>query len=146
MEAQKLLVKARPLYKQFSDPWSRHPRRWVEGRIARGLGQLEQAESFLLAARDGFLAEGSAYDTALVSMDLASLYSEQGRSMEVKQIAEEMLPIFSSRQIPAEALAALTFWRQAVQAEQTCLKLVDAIAAFLKRVRHNPDLRFQAPE
>lgn len=146
MEAHKLLVKARPLYRRFSEPWSRHPRRWVEGRIARGLGQLEQAESFLLAARDGFLAEGSAYDTTLVFLDLASLYSEQGRSAEVKQIAEEMLPIFSSRQLPGEAIAALTFWRQAVQAEQTCLKLVNSIAAFLKRVRHNPELRFQTPE
>jgi tetratricopeptide (TPR) repeat protein len=146
MEAQKLLVKARPLYKQFPQPWSRYPHRWVEGKIARGLGQIEQAEALLLSARDGFLAEGSAYDMALVSLDLASLYAEQGRHAEVRQIAEEMLPIFSSRQIHREALAALTFWRQAVQAEQHCLDLVQGVASFLKRVRHDPDLRFQVPE
>jgi tetratricopeptide (TPR) repeat protein len=146
MEAQKLLVKARPLYRKMAQPWSENPRRWIEGKIARGLGQLEQAESRMRIARDGFLAEGAAYDTALVSLDLASLYAEQGRHAEVRQIAEEMLPIFSSRQIHREALAALTFWRQAVQAEQHCLDLVQGVASFLKRVRHDPDLRFQVPE
>jgi tetratricopeptide (TPR) repeat protein len=146
MEAQKLLIKARPLYRQFPQPWSKYPRKWVEAKIARGLGQVEQAESLFLTARDGFLAEGSAYDTAIVSLDLASLYAEQGRPAEVKQIAEEVLPILSSRQIHREALAALTFWRQAVQAEQSCLDLAQRVASFLKRVRHDPDLRFQVPE
>jgi tetratricopeptide (TPR) repeat protein len=64
MEAQKLLVKARPLYHQFPQPWSQNPRKWVKGKIARGLGQLENAEALLLKARDGFLAEGAAYDLA----------------------------------------------------------------------------------
>ena len=60
----------------------------------------------------------AAYDTALVSLDLASLYAEQGRMAELKRIAEEMVPFFSSRQIHREALAALDYWRQAVEAER----------------------------
>jgi tetratricopeptide (TPR) repeat protein len=146
MEAQKLLVKVRPLYQKFAQPWSRNPRKWIEGKIALGLGQSEQGESLLLAARDGFLAEDAAYDTALVSLDLASLYAEQGRMAELKRTAEQMVPIFSSRQIHREALAALAYWRQAVEAEQVCATMVAGVAAFLRRARHDPDLRFERPE
>jgi tetratricopeptide (TPR) repeat protein len=145
MEAQKLLVKARPLYQKFAQPWTRNRHKWNRAKIARGLGQNENAEALFLAARDGFVAEEAAYDTALVSLDLASLYAEQGRMTELKQVAEEMVPIFSSREIHREALAALSYWRQAVESEEVCVKLVAGVAAFLKRARHNPELRFQMP-
>ncbi|HKI06263.1 MAG TPA: tetratricopeptide repeat protein [Thermoanaerobaculia bacterium] len=146
MEAQGLLARARPLYRQFPQPWIQNRRKWVEGRIARGLGQRGQAETLFLEARDGFLLEGAAYDTALVSLDLAYFYAEQGRMAELKNVAEEMVPIFSSRQIHREALAALAFWRQAVEAERVGVDLVMSVASFLKRARHDPELRFQQPE
>lgn len=146
MEAQKMLVKARPLYQRFPDPWYQNHRKWIEGKIARGLRQAGRAETLLLAARDGFLLSGAAYDTALVSFDLASLYAEQSRMAELKRLSEEMLPVFSSRQIHREALAALDYWRQAVEAEQACVALVERVASFLHKARHNPELRFQRPE
>jgi tetratricopeptide (TPR) repeat protein len=146
MEAQKLFIRARPLYRKFPQPWSTNPRIWLAGQIARGLGQEGDAEVLFLRARDGFLAEDAAYDTALVSLDLAGLYAKQGRVKEVKRTAEEMMPIFSSRQIHREALAALLFWKQAVDTERAGTELVSGVAAFLKRARHDPDLRFQEPE
>ena len=146
MEAQKLLVKARPLYQKFAQPWTRNLHKWNRAKIARGLGQSENAETLFLAARAGFIAEEATYDTALVSLDLASLYAEQGRMTELKRLAEEMVPIFSSREIHREALAALSYWRQAVEAEEVCVQLGAGVAAFLKRARHNPELRFQTPE
>jgi tetratricopeptide (TPR) repeat protein len=145
MEAHKLLIKTRPLYKKFA-PWLQHFRTGIEGKIARGLGQLDQAEALFLAARDGFLADEAIYEMALASMDIASLYAEQGRMAELKQLSEETIPIFSSRQIHREALAALDYWRQAVEAEQAGAALVAGVAAFLKKARHNPELRFQRPE
>jgi tetratricopeptide (TPR) repeat protein len=143
MAAQRLFAKTRGLYRQFPEPWLESRRKWVEGSIVRGLGRDQQAEALFLEARDGFLTEGAAYDTALVSLDLASLYAEQGRITELKRIAAEMLPIFSSRQIHREALAALAFWRQAVEAEKACVNLAADVASFLKRARHDPELRFQ---
>ncbi|MFL6235692.1 MAG: hypothetical protein ACJ76N_21345 [Thermoanaerobaculia bacterium] len=145
MEAQKLLAKARPLYKQFT-PWLSDTRRWIEGKIARGLGQLDRAESLFLSVRASFLKESAPYDMALISLELASLYAEQGRMAELKRLSEEMIPIFSSRQIHREALAALDYWRQAVEAERACAALVAGVASFLKKARHNPELRFQRPE
>lgn len=146
MEAQKLLGKAKPLYQQFKEHWTYNRYQWVEGLIAQGLGQPEKAERLFLTARKGFLTEGVAYDVALVSLDLASLYARQGRTTEIKRLAEEMVPIFASRQIHREALAALTFWRHAVEAEEAGVDLVSGISAFLKRARHDPALRFKRPE
>jgi len=145
MEAHKLLVKARPLYRKFT-PWLHNFRAFLEGKISRGLGQAEQAEALFLSARNGFLADGIVYEMAIVSLEIASLYAEQGRMAEIKRLAEEMIPIFSSRQIHREALAALDYWRQAVEAEQACATLVAGVASFLKKARHNPELRFQRPE
>jgi len=146
MEAQKLLAKARPLYRQFLEPRVQNRLRWVEGKIARGFGQQEQTEVLLVRARDGFLSAGAAYEAALVSLDLASLYAGQGRMDELKRVAREALPIFSSRKIHREALAALAFWKQAVEAERVGLDLVTKVASFLKRAQHDPELRFERPE
>jgi len=143
LEAQKLYQDARPLYRSFNEPWVQNRRRWVRGKIARGLGQLKRAETQLSSARDGFMAEGIPYDTALVSLELALLYAEQGRTADLKRIAEEMLPVFASRHIHREALAALTFFRQAVEAEQAGVELVARVAGYLRRAEGNPELRFE---
>jgi hypothetical protein len=49
-----------------------------------------------MAARDGFLTEDIPYETALVSLDLAQLYAEQGRTAELKRLSAELVPIFAS--------------------------------------------------
>jgi tetratricopeptide (TPR) repeat protein len=143
VEAQKLYREARSLYRSFNEPWVQNRRSWVRGKIARGLGQLKQAETRFLAARDGFVKEGIPYDTALVSLELALLYAEQGRSEELKRLAADMVPIFTSRHIHREALAALTFLRQAVEAEQASLEVVVRVANFLRKAEHDPELRFE---
>lgn len=143
-EAQKLYREARPLYRSFNEPWVQNRRSWVRGKIARGLGQAKQAETRFLAARDGFVKEGIPYDTALVSLELALLYAEQGRTEELKRLAADLVPIFTSRHIHREALAALTFLRQAVEAEQASFEVLARVAEFLRRSEHDPELRFEA--
>jgi tetratricopeptide (TPR) repeat protein len=145
-EAQRLYLEARPLYRSFNEPWVQNRRRWVRGKIAKGLGQLRRAEAQLLAARDGFIAEGIPYDTALVSLELALLYAEQGRTEDLKRLAVEMVPIFASRHIHREALAALTFFRQAVEAERAGAELVARVAAYLRSAEGDPGLQFEAED
>lgn len=135
MEAHRLLIQARPLYQRFDEPWIRYRHCWVEGKIARGLGQPAKAEALLIAARAGFREKDTAYEMALVSLELAGLYAEHGRMAEMKQLAEEMVPIFSSRLIQREALAALSLWRQAVQAETAGAELAAQVASAIKRGR-----------
>ena len=78
--------------------------------------------------------------------ELAVLYAEQGRMADLKRLAAEMVPIFSSLHIHREALAALAYFRQAVETERASLALVNGVAAYLRRAEHNPSLRFQEPE
>lgn len=143
LEAQRHYREARPLYRSFPDAWTQNRRKWVKGKISRGLGQLEQAESLFLAARKGFIEEGIPFDTALVSLDLAILYARQGRTADLKRLAEEMVPIFSSLHIHREALAALAYLKQAAEAEQATLELVTRVASYLRKAQHDPELRFQ---
>lgn len=135
LEAQRLLIQTSSLYHRFDEPAFRNRRRWVEGKIARGVGQPERAEQLLLRARTGFQEQDAAYEIALVSLELAGLYAEQGRTAELKQLAEEMLPVFSSRQIHREALAALGLWFQAVKTETAGAELAAQVAAAIKRGR-----------
>jgi tetratricopeptide (TPR) repeat protein len=135
LEAQKLLMQASSLYRRFDEPAFRNRRCWVEGKIARGVGQPERAEELLLRARAGFQEQDAAYEIALVSLELAGLYAEQGRTAEIKRLAEEMVPIFSSRQIHREALAALALWCQAVQTETAGTELAAQVVSALKRGR-----------
>jgi tetratricopeptide (TPR) repeat protein len=144
-DAQGLYRETRPLYRDFPDAWAQNRRKWVRGKIARGLGQPRMAESLFQAARDGFIEEGIPYDTALVSLELATLYAEQGRTEDLKRLAQEMLPIFSSLQIHREALAALAYLKQAIETERASPEVVSSVAAYLRRARHDPGLRFEAP-
>jgi tetratricopeptide (TPR) repeat protein len=146
LEAQGRYRDARPLYRSFPDAWTQNRRKWVKAKIANGLGQLRQAESLFLAARDGFLAEGAFYDVALVSLELATLYAEQGRTAELKELAGQMLPVFQSGKIHREALAALAFWQQAVEAERAGLEVVSRVAGFLRRAQHDPEVVFERGE
>jgi tetratricopeptide (TPR) repeat protein len=144
-EALAVYRETRPLYREFPEPWVQNRRKWVRARILRGLGKPRLAESLLLAVRDGFLAEGVPFDTALVSLEIALLHAEQGRSGEIKKLAGEMLPVFSSLRIHREALAALSFLLQAIQSESASAKLIVAVASFLRQAEHDPSLPFQIP-
>jgi tetratricopeptide (TPR) repeat protein len=146
-EAQAVYRETRPLYRELPEPWVENRRKWVRARILRGLGRPRLAESLLLAVRDGFLAEDVPFDTALVSLEIAGLYAEQGRTGELKQLAREMLPVFASLHIHhREALAALAFLLQAIQSESASAKLVAAVASYLRQAEHDAPLPFRAPE
>jgi tetratricopeptide (TPR) repeat protein len=140
-EAFALLFHTRPLYLKMGDRMQLLRLRWLEGQVAQGLHRLEQAEAAFREVRDAFVELGIAYDAALVSLDLAAVYAEQGRTPEMRRLAEEMVVFFESRQIHREAMAAVLLFCNAAAAERAGLGLVQEIAAFLKQARNTPDLR-----
>ena len=85
---------------------------WLEGRIAFGLGAASQAEAAFESARRGFREAGKAYDAALVSLDIALLYVQQGRRLETQHLAEEMIATFRAHGIAREALASLALLKK----------------------------------
>jgi tetratricopeptide (TPR) repeat protein len=117
--------------------------RWLEGKIQQALGHLAEAEQALVQAHRGFLDQGAGFSAALVCLDLAGLYAGQSRAGEMRRIAEEMLPIFQSRDIHREAIAALIVFQQAVHMEKLSSDLLDEIRSFLRRARTDHKLRFE---
>jgi tetratricopeptide (TPR) repeat protein len=145
-EALETLERTRRLYLELGRPTHLIRLRWVEGKIAGDLDRLAEAEAALRETRDAFVARGIGFDAALVSLDLAALYARQGRTEEVKRLASEMVPIFESRDVHREALAALLLFKEAAEAERVTLSLLDQIVAYLERARLDPELRFRDPD
>ncbi len=116
-------------------------------RIAWREGDVEQAEAELVALRETYAERDEAFDQCLVSLDLAALYLEQGRTADVKELARALAPIFASRRIHHQALAALLLFERAAEAERASASLVREIARYLHRSRNNPYLPFRpSPE
>jgi tetratricopeptide (TPR) repeat protein len=107
--------------------------RWTEGKIALGLGRTAEAEGAFREVRQDFLDRGMGYDAALVSLDLAILYARERRTSELKRLAAEMAPIFESRDVRREALAALVMFRNACEEERMTVELATQLAFELRR-------------
>jgi tetratricopeptide (TPR) repeat protein len=144
-EAFSLLFHTRPLYLQGGDRMNLLRLRWLEGSVALGLARVEQAEVAFREVREAFVELDLAYDAALVSLDLAIVYAQQGRTADMRRLAQEMHAIFQSRSIHREAMAALLIFHRVAEMEQAGVGLVREIAEFLKRARNNPELRFCLP-
>jgi tetratricopeptide (TPR) repeat protein len=130
------------LYRREGDCWTTLHLAWLWGRIHAGLGDPAKAEASFLASRAGFLAQNIAYPAALVSLDLAALYLDQQRLAEVKELAEEIIPVFQAQDIHREALAAWLVFREAARREAVDTALVRKLARYLEWSKTDPELRF----
>jgi transcriptional regulator with XRE-family HTH domain len=117
--------------------------RWLEGRCWAGLGRRAEAVAALAEVRRYFRTEEIAYDFALVSLELAVLHLEQGRTRLVRDLAEEMLWIFEGQKVHTEALSALALFCQAAKAEEAQADWTQCLVKYLYRAQHNPSLRFE---
>lgn len=135
MEALSLLEDARPRYHQMGDQMGLLRLRWLEGKIASALGHFSEAESFLRGVQKELIDRELGYDAALLSLDLATIYARQGRGSEMRRLAEEMLPIFKSRDIHREAIAALFVFQKAAEMERVTLGLIRDVTGYLKESR-----------
>jgi tetratricopeptide (TPR) repeat protein len=144
-DAFALLFHSRPLYLKQGDRMNLLRLRWLEGTVALGLQRHEQAAVAFHEVREAFLELGLDYDAALASLDLTEVYALQGRTADVRRLAEEMLEVFQVRNIHREALGALAVLQQAARLERAGIVLVREVASFLKRSRSRPDLRFDQP-
>lgn len=118
--------------------------RWLEGRVFAGTDRIEDAIAAFRQVRGEFAARGIAFDTALVSLELAALLAEQGRAGEVKDLARQTASIFGAQGVPQEALAALSMFRKAAEEETVTAELARNVLDFLHRAQHDPALRFTA--
>lgn len=142
-DALAALEQSRPLYLEIGNRMHLVRLRWLEGRIALGLGRLAAAEQSLAETREAFLEQGISFDAALVSLDLAMVHTRRGDASEVRRIVSEIVPVFQAFQVHPEAIAALLLFREASQAERVASRFLDRMATYLRRSRRNPELRFE---
>jgi tetratricopeptide (TPR) repeat protein len=129
-EARELLPEVTALSREIGNALDLARLRWAEGRIAAGLGEVDQAEEAFREVQRAFLEQGIGYDAALVSLEIAALYARQARTAEMKELAGEMLPIFQAADVHREALAALAVFQQAAARKAATLELVEEVTAF----------------
>jgi tetratricopeptide (TPR) repeat protein len=116
---------------------------WLEGKIAAGLGRSAEAQATFEKVRRVFAHHGLSINFALVSLELALILLEQGRTKEVRALAEEMLEIFKAQKVEREALAALQIFCNAAKRETATVELARRVVKFLYRAQHDPELRFE---
>lgn len=119
--------------------------RWVEGMVAAGFDDTATAEEAFVSVRDAFLEAGIGYDAALASLDLALLHLRRGNLAAARGLAEEMLPIFMSRDVDREAASALLILVDALRREAATVQLVEKVARYLKGSRPSTPPRFRDP-
>lgn len=144
-EALRMLDDLRPTYERMGERIVLMRLRWIEAQAAMAMGNSALAEQAYLEIIGVCEKRELHYDRALASLELATLYAEQGRTAEIKKLALEMIPIFQALEIQRETTAALMLFRQAAETEAATLALIQHVAAFVKRAQHDPAASFSPP-
>lgn len=110
-------------------------RLWLEGRIAKGLEEMEQAESLFKGAIDAFRRLRMPLFVALCMLDLAELYLEEGRARDLMNLAGDLDPLFSMPELHAEASQALLLFQNAALQQLLSVQLLREVRSRLERLR-----------
>jgi len=122
-EAARLLALARPV---CEGAISALKQRWLEGRIAAGLGEIETAVAALTEARAGFGKANLGYCTAQVGLDLAAIWLRHGEADRAYGLLGEVLATFSALRVGREGSAALLLLGEATARRRLDTALLEA--------------------
>lgn len=143
-EALLLLDASRELYRQFPDPWSQLRLRWLEARIATGLGRVLEAEEMLGRLWTAAFERGLRFEVALISLDLAAVYVQLGRYSAAGRLAGRLISLFESWGVHRRAIQAWVILEHALLAETATVEMVQRIAAYVRRGWRNPEIPLPA--
>lgn len=88
--------------------------RWLEARIAMGLGREDDGAEALTEVWKGFADRGITFDAAVATLELAALELERGHTAQVKTLAGLAAEVFVAQVIPRELFASVRlFWEAA---------------------------------
>ncbi len=125
------LQRARLLYNRLGDEPNLVRLRHLEGKIGEAAGAPREAEAAFLDARKGFVGVGLGVEAAGALLDLAMLYTREGRAPEIRPYAEDLLPIFRTPNLRQGVAAALLFFRRLVETEHADLEALSAVAHYV---------------
>jgi tetratricopeptide (TPR) repeat protein len=142
-EAGRLLLGSGLRQAFATDPLSLLKLRGVEGKVLAGLGKLTRAARIFEEVKEEFLLRDREYDAALVGLELAAVWLQQGKVARVRELAEETYEILRDLGIHQEAFKAALFLREACRLQAVTLGLLRRVHDFLVRLEWNPQLRFE---
>jgi tetratricopeptide (TPR) repeat protein len=134
-EARTLLAVARPLVSASGDPLDAVRLRHLEARIAAALGESAAAEEALGEVGRIFLARGMGYDAAVAALDLAEIFARQGRTADLAALGASLPPLFRTRDLHRETVAALLLFQKAACARSATPALVREVSGRVLRLR-----------
>lgn len=123
-EAAELMTAHERLYRQHESPRWLVKENVLRGRIAHGLGRERQAERLFRDARDQAMEQRDFFSASLASLELATLFLEQGRSHELREVAALLGPVFEAHDLRQEATAALLLFTRAALSEEITAETV----------------------
>jgi len=137
------MVRSALVYRRFDDAPTRLRRLWVQVRSPAASGGSEASELFGGCAR-GSSSWGSATTRPWRrSTSPGSRPGSAGRGGQAPGLRDA--PIFRSRDVHREAIAALIVFQRAAASEQATQALVEELAAYLRRAANQPGLPFEPP-
>jgi tetratricopeptide (TPR) repeat protein len=132
-EAAALLPDLKALAETHGSEQDRRRLDWVEGRLAAGLGDHDRACRLLTQVRQTFVDQGNAFDAALAALDLSISHLQEGKTAEVRELADEMVTVFSALEVAREPMAALLLFQEAAHRDTATADLARKVAATLTR-------------
>jgi tetratricopeptide (TPR) repeat protein len=143
-EARALVWQNLPLYDAHGGQLHRVKLQGLRGLICAGLGELDRAEEYLVAARQGFGEAGVRYHAAIAGLDLAVVWLQQGRREKARDLVLECAQVFLELRIHREALAAVLVLQRAFEKGLAADALLDKAREFLRRIEQDPALTFES--
>jgi tetratricopeptide (TPR) repeat protein len=129
--ALQALRKARRLYDQLGDRPSLARLRHLEGKILEASGSPAEAEAAFLDARRELLATGLGEAAAAVLLDLAILYTRQGRTSELLPLTRDLLPIFRTPGLRKGVATALVCFQALAESGRPPVGLLAEMSRFV---------------
>jgi hypothetical protein len=142
-EARALLPGVQALSRRVGGDLDHSRLLWTEGRVVAGFGDVSGAIERLTKVRGQFSSRKMDFDTALVSLEMGLFYTRENKTEEVKTLARHMVPIFQSKEVHREALAALLLFRQAAEQGRANEEFVRSVLVYLRKARYQPELKFE---
>lgn len=135
-EAEALMTSHLDLYEAIEAPHVGAFLRGLQGRIALGLGRLQEAEQMHTASRDTLLGLGRTCDALLASLDLALVHLRSGDGARLERLCAELVGLFRPRDVPRETMAALRLLARAAAERRVTRDLVERLRSRVETTGH----------
>jgi tetratricopeptide (TPR) repeat protein len=117
-EALEILEGTRRLFRQFPDEYAQLRLHWLEGKIARSMGRLDEAVSIFRQLLDELNARSLKHEIVLVTLDLAEATAAGRQFDEAAKLVRGLYPLMVTWGLHRWALAAWLLLQNALELRQ----------------------------